>query len=45
MTHAYLTLDSIEKSFNEGGITLTEANELIKQLEYCRVFYSNKRAA
>ena len=36
MTHTYLTLESIDEAFTRGGITLTEANELIEQLKRCR---------
>jgi len=36
MKHTYLTLESIEEAYNRGGITLTEANELLEQLQRCR---------
>ena len=39
MRHIYLTLASIKEAFKLGGITLTEANELLQQLERCRELY------
>ena len=39
MAHTYLTLESIEEAYTRGGITLTEANELLDQLKRCREFY------
>ena len=44
MKHIYLTLASIEEAFKLGGITLTEANELLQQLERCRELYLKRNS-
>ena len=35
MRHAYLTKEDIDVAYRLGGITVQEANELLKQLEVC----------
>ena len=35
MKHAYLTKQSIDKAYLQGGITVREANELLSKLENC----------
>ena len=44
MRHTYLTLELIGEAFKLGGITLTEANELLQQLERCRELYLKRNS-